>query len=147
MDTSLMILRVWISLALLPGIVLEIHLIMLHEMGWMFVREVCNSCWDVALIKRAPYYVNSICMYHWIHLLSCKKILGFKSYKTNPDVKMRESFKDDGTKYFEYVKLYVYDCIFLWFNHEKILRNEDENTLSQRILSFSAGSIHWWKDR
>lgn len=54
---------------------------------------------------------------------------------------MRESVKDDGTKYFEYVMLYVYDCVLLWVKPEKILRNEDENTSSQIIFSYSDGLI------
>ena len=78
----------------------------------------------VDLIKIALYGGKSVCRDYWLHLRSCMEFLGFKSYKKDQDVWMRKSVKDDGTKYFEYVMLYVYDCIFLWVNPEKILRNE-----------------------
>ena len=57
-----------------------------------------------------------------------KKFFCYKSYITNPDVKMRKSVKDDGVEYFEDEMLYVYDCIFFWVKSEKILSNKDENT-------------------
>ena len=52
------------------------------------------------------------------------ELLGFKSCKSDPYVWMQEAVRDDGTKYFEYVMLYVDDCIEIGVNPEKILRYE-----------------------
>ena len=39
--------------------------------------------------------------------------IGFKPYRADPDLWIREKFKKDGTEYFEYVLIYVEDlpCI------------------------------------
>ena len=44
-------------------------------------------------------------------LRSCMNHLGFMSCKADPDVWMREATKSDGTKYWEYVLLYVDDAL------------------------------------
>ena len=52
------------------------------------------------------------------------EFLGFKSCKADLDVWIWEAVKDDSTKYFDYVILYVDDCICLGVDPGKILRNE-----------------------
>ena len=50
--------------------------------------------------------------------------LGFKSIQGDPEVWMQEAVKTDGTQYWEYVLLYVDDCLVVSENGEKVLRNE-----------------------
>ena len=52
------------------------------------------------------------------------EFLGFKSCKADPDVWMREVVRDNGTDHYEYVLLYVDNCITIGLNPEKILRDE-----------------------
>ena len=50
--------------------------------------------------------------------------LHFKSCPADPDVWMRPAMKSDGTTYYEYVLLYIDDCLAISENAEKILRTE-----------------------
>ena len=50
--------------------------------------------------------------------------LGFTSCRADPDIWMREAVKPDGSEYWEYVLLYVDDCLVISDNGEKILRKE-----------------------
>ena len=50
--------------------------------------------------------------------------LGFTSCRAEPDVWMRAANKPDGEEYFEYVLLYVDDCLVILHNPEVIRREE-----------------------
>ena len=50
--------------------------------------------------------------------------LGFKSCQADPDIWMREAIMNDGTEYWEYVLLYVDDCLVVSQHGEKLLREE-----------------------
>ena len=50
--------------------------------------------------------------------------LGFKSCPADPDVWMRPAEKADGSKYYEFVLLYVDDTLVVSENAERILRDE-----------------------
>ena len=50
--------------------------------------------------------------------------LGFKSSQGDPDIWMREAVKSDETQYWEYILLYVDDCLVVSKNGEKVFRNE-----------------------
>ena len=78
----------------------------------------------VTLIKRAIYGEKSTGRDYWLHLRSCMEFLGFKSFKSDPDVWIREAVKNDGTKYYAYVLLYVDDYISIGLNPGNILRDE-----------------------
>ena len=78
----------------------------------------------VALIRRALYGGKLAGKDFWTHLRSCMKFLGFTSCQADPDIWMREAVKPDGSQYWEYVLLYVDDCLVISDNGEKILRNE-----------------------
>ena len=78
-----------------------------------------------ALIVRALYGGKVAGRDFWHHLRSCMKdVLGFESCLADPDVWMREAKRDDGTVYYEYVLLYVDDCLVISDNAEKVLREE-----------------------
>ena len=49
---------------------------------------------------------------------------GFNSCRADPDVWMRAATKHNGEEYFEYVILYVDDCLVISNNPEAILREE-----------------------
>ena len=78
-----------------------------------------------ALIVRALYGGKVAGRDFWHHLRSCMKDeLGFESSLADPDVWFREATRQDGTKYYEYVLLYVDDCLVISENAEKVLRKE-----------------------
>ena len=58
------------------------------------------------------------------NLRSCMQHLNFESCKADPDVWMRPATKSDGTKYYEYVLLYVDDALVVSENGERLLREE-----------------------
>ena len=66
---------------------------------------------NIALIRRALYGGKIAGRDFWIHLRSCMNFLGFKSSQGDPEVWMREAVKADGTQYWEYVLIYVDDCL------------------------------------
>ena len=50
--------------------------------------------------------------------------LGYKLIQGDPALWMWEAIKADGTQYWEYVLLYVNDCLVVYENGDKVLRNE-----------------------
>ena len=60
----------------------------------------------------------------WHHLRDCMNFLGFTSCQADPDVWMRAATKPDGVEYFEYVLLYVDDCLVISHKPVEILREE-----------------------
>ena len=77
-----------------------------------------------ALIRRAQYGGKSAGRDFRNHLRSCMDHLGFKSCRADPDVWMRPATKKDGSQYWEYVLLYVDDCLVISEKGESVLRNE-----------------------
>ena len=78
----------------------------------------------IALIQRALYEGKMAGCDFWIHLRSCMNFLGYKLIQGDPALWMWEAIKDDGTQYWEYVLLYVNDCLVVYENGDKVLRNE-----------------------
>jgi len=76
----------------------------------------------VALIRRALYGGKLAGKDFWTHLRRCMKVLGFTSYQADSDIWMREAVKPDGSQYWEYILLYVNDCLVISDNGKKILR-------------------------
>jgi hypothetical protein len=79
----------------------------------------------VALIRRALYGGKVAGRDFWHHLRSCmKEGLGLESSKADPDVWYRATVRKDGTEVYEYVLLYVDDCLVISDRAESILRDE-----------------------
>ena len=78
----------------------------------------------VALITRALYGGKVARKNFWRHLRDCMDHLGFTSCRADPDVWMRSATKPDGKEYFEYILLYVDDCLVISHKPEAILRDE-----------------------
>ena len=77
-----------------------------------------------ACIVRALYGGKLAGMDFWIHLRACMDILGFTSCFAEPDLWMRQSKRGNGTSYYEYVLLYVDDCLVIPDNAENVIRME-----------------------
>ena len=61
---------------------------------------------------------------YWLHLRSCMDFLGFSPCKADPDIWMRKGKRADNSDYWEYVLLYVDDCICISTDPEDIVRKE-----------------------
>ena len=75
----------------------------------------------VALITRALYGGKVSGRDFWHHLRDCMDHLGFTLCQADPDVWRRAATKPDGEEYFEYVLLYVDDCLVISHKPEAIL--------------------------
>ena len=65
----------------------------------------------VNLIKRALYGGKVAGRDFWHHLKSCMDMLGFESCIADPYIWRQDATKTDGQEYYEYVLLYVDDCL------------------------------------
>ena len=64
-----------------------------------------------AVLVRAVYGFRSSGSEFRNHLSSCMEALNHLPCRSYPDVWMRKARKSDGTEYYEYMLLYVYDCL------------------------------------
>lgn len=64
-----------------------------------------------AIIVRAAYGLKSAGADFRNHLRDCMDHLGYESCKADPDVWMRKATRSDGETYYEYLLLYVDDCL------------------------------------
>ena len=64
-----------------------------------------------AIVKRALYGTKSASRDFCNHLHNCMSHLGYTLCKADPDLWMTVEKKDDGTEYYEYILLYVDDCL------------------------------------
>ena len=78
-----------------------------------------------ALIVRALYGGKISGADFWHHLRSCMEDqLGFESCMADPDVWRREATRKDGSKYWEYVLLYVDDVLVISDNARAVIEKE-----------------------
>jgi hypothetical protein len=77
-----------------------------------------------ALIQRALYSRKSAGCNFINHLRECMSHLKFEPCLADPDVWMEQAVKPNGTKYWEYVLLYVDDVLCISDNGAQILRDE-----------------------
>ena len=64
-----------------------------------------------AIVKRALYGTKSAGRDFRNHLRDCMDHMGYMSCKADPDLWMRISKRSDGRDYYEYILLYVDDCL------------------------------------
>ena len=95
-----------------------------------------------ALIRRALYGGKSAGRDYWLHLRSCMEFLGFTPCKADADVWMREAKRNDGSIYWEYVLLYVDDCLCISEDPESIIRNEIGNYFKVKEASIGEPDIY-----
>ena len=77
-----------------------------------------------AIIVRALYGGKSAGADYWRHVRKAMDEMGFKSCKADPDLWMRPGTKDNGTKYWSYVLLYVDDILAIMEDPELFIRDE-----------------------
>ena len=78
----------------------------------------------MALIKRDLYGGKLSGRDFWHHLRICMEHLGFDSYRDDPDVWQITATTTNGEEYYEYVILYVDDCLVISHKPEAIIRKE-----------------------
>ena len=66
-----------------------------------------------AMFVRAFYGGKLAVRDFWMHLRACTDTLGFTSWFADPDLWMRMSKSGDVTAYYEYVLLYIDDCLVI----------------------------------
>ena len=81
----------------------------------------------VALITRALYGGKVARRNFWHHLRDCMDRLKFTSCQADPVVWMRAATNPEGEECFEYVLLYVDDCLVISHKPEAIIREEIGN--------------------
>jgi hypothetical protein len=74
-----------------------------------------------AIVKRALYGTKSASRDFRNHLRDCMDHLGYESCKADPDLWMRVSLSDEGSEYYEYILLYVDDCLCISQHPDKSL--------------------------
>ena len=94
------------------------------------------------MIRRALYGGKSVGRDYWLHLRSCMKFLGFNPFKVDPDIWMRNNKRDDNTDYWEYVLLYVDDCLCLFMNPELIVRDEIRKCFLMKEASIGEPDVY-----
>ena len=78
------------------------------ECGPEFLSELIGR---KAIVKRALYGTRTACKDFRMHLRDCMEHLKYESCKSDPDLWMRDGVKGDGTRYYEYILLYVDDVL------------------------------------
>ena len=76
--------------------------------GPEFDEEIAGS---KAYIVRALYGCKSTGRDFKQHLRECMEMLGYRSCLADPDLWIREAVSDKGNKYYEYMLLFVDDCL------------------------------------
>ena len=78
----------------------------------------------VAIICRALYGGKLAGRDYWKHMRAFMNSLGFVPSKGDPEVWMREAVTEDGHEYWEYVLLYVDDCLVISHRGKFVLEEE-----------------------
>ena len=78
----------------------------------------------LAVVVRALYGGKSAGADYWGHIRSAMTEMGFDSCKADLDVWFRQSLKNDGTRYYQYVLLYTDDILAIMEEPERFLRDE-----------------------
>ena len=66
---------------------------------------------EVVVVTRVLYGMKSSARNFRNHLRDCMDHMGYSSCLADPDLWMREAKLDDGTDYYEYILLFVDDCL------------------------------------
>ena len=89
------------------------------EFGSEFISKL-------AIIVRAAYGLKSAGADFRNNLRNCMEHLGYEYCKADPDVWMRSATRTDGQDYYEYILLYVYDCLCISENPKPALIQIDK---------------------
>ena len=75
-----------------------------------------------AIVIRALYGMKSSGRDFRNHLRDCMDHMGYKSCLADPDLWMRQTKLDNGTEYYEYILLYVDDCLVISEHPDQALK-------------------------
>ena len=95
-----------------------------------------------ALVVHALYDGKKAEYDFWKHIRNCVSYLGVESSKADPDVWYRPFTRADGTEIYEYVLLYVDDCLMISDNATSILRNKIGKYWSLKDESIKSPDIY-----
>src|SRR6056300_1551221 len=96
-----------------------------HHFPWRIPEFGLENVGKTALIKRALYGGITAGRDYRNHLREfMSEHLGFESCKADPDLWMRPAKTPNGEPYWEYVLLYVDDCLVISHKGEHVLREE-----------------------
>ncbi len=77
-----------------------------------------------AIIIRDLYGGKSAGRDYWLHLCSCMQFLGFAPCKADPNLWIRPAKRKENLDYYEYVLLYIDDCLPIGVDPESIVRHK-----------------------
>ena len=80
----------------------------------------------LAIIVRSAYGIKSAGADFRNHLCDCMEYLGYESCKAHPDMWMWSSTRTDGQYYYEYILLYVDNCLCISENPNTALLQVDK---------------------
>ena len=86
----------------------------------------------VFIVTRALYGLKSACAAFRAFMAKKLDEIGFKSSPADPDVWLRPGIKDDGSKYYEYMLMYVDDVLAISINARQLLRSLEGDTVSYK---------------
>ena len=95
------------------------------------------------MIKRALCGGKSAGRDFWLQYRSCMEFLGFNPCKADPDIWMRKSKQVDNTDYWEYVLLYVDNCICTSTEPEKIVREKIGKYILMKEASIGEPNVYF----
>ena len=78
----------------------------------------------VTLIRRALYRDKSSGSNFWRYLRSFMTFLRYKSCPADPDIWIKEAQKDDGTKYWQFILLYVDNVLVVSYQPAHVILND-----------------------
>ena len=94
------------------------------------------------MIRRALYGGKFTGRDYWLRLQSCMEFLWFSSCKADPDIWMRKAKRVDNTDYWEYVLIYVDNCICISTDPEKIVRKEIRKYFLMKEASIEEPNVY-----
>ena len=95
-----------------------------------------------ALIRLALYGGESAGRDCWLHLQSCMEYLRFSPCKTEADIWMKKTKGADNTDYWEYVLLYVDDCLCILVDPELFIREDIEKYFLMKEASIGEPDVY-----
>jgi hypothetical protein len=89
-------------------------------------KEFGSKAGEIVIIVRALYGLKSAGAAWRSHLASSLHAIGYKSCLADPDIWVREAVRDDNTRYYEYLAVYVDDILSISQHPERTMKAVSE---------------------
>jgi hypothetical protein len=89
-------------------------------------KEFGSKAGEIVIIVRALYGLKSAGAAWRSHLASSLHAIGYKSCLADPDIWLREAVRDDNTRYYEYLAVYVDDILSISQHPERTMKAVSE---------------------